>query len=139
MPSSPGASPVVALPTLLVEQGGVRHPLHVADLNQSLQAIAPDIVHTFLPTASLYGRFAAMLEDKGKLPQCRCPIFPCLRGIGDRGGQAGLRLGIAAKQQQCLGPRRFAPIGGFARINAVIDQRERHGGQRLCRTIIARK
>ena len=40
---------------------GIRHPLHVADLNQSLQAIAPDIVHTFLLTASLYGRFAAML------------------------------------------------------------------------------
>jgi glycosyltransferase involved in cell wall biosynthesis len=40
---------------------GVRHPWHIVDLNRRLQAIAPDIVHTFLLTASLYGRFAAML------------------------------------------------------------------------------
>ena len=40
---------------------GLRHPWHLIDLTASLHAIAPDIVHTFLLTASLYGRFAAML------------------------------------------------------------------------------
>lgn len=40
---------------------GFRHPWHLLAIERSLTSIGPDIVHTFLLTASLYGRFAAML------------------------------------------------------------------------------
>ena len=40
---------------------GLRRPGHVAGIARALKDIQPDIVHTFLLTASLYGRFAAML------------------------------------------------------------------------------
>lgn len=39
---------------------GLRHPFHLIDIERALVAIGPDIVHTFLLTASLYGRLAAM-------------------------------------------------------------------------------
>lgn len=39
---------------------GVRHPFHLIQLERALTALRPDIVHTFLLTASLYGRLAAM-------------------------------------------------------------------------------
>lgn len=42
-------------------QPGVQQPWHVLDLRNRLQALNADIVHTFLLTASLYGRFAAMM------------------------------------------------------------------------------
>jgi glycosyltransferase involved in cell wall biosynthesis len=42
-------------------QPGLRRPVDVFRLQQFLQSIEPAIVHTFLLTASLYGRFAAML------------------------------------------------------------------------------
>jgi glycosyltransferase involved in cell wall biosynthesis len=41
---------------------GWRHPWHVAGLRRYLRDVKPAIVHTFLLTASLYGRLAAMLE-----------------------------------------------------------------------------
>ena len=41
---------------------GLRHPFHVAGIRHYLRETKPDIVHTFLLTASLYGRLAAMLE-----------------------------------------------------------------------------
>lgn len=40
---------------------GWRRPWHLIDIERRLTMIGPDIVHTFLLTASLYGRFAAML------------------------------------------------------------------------------
>lgn len=40
---------------------GVRRPLDVLRLRNALANAAPDIVHTFLLTGSLYGRFAAMM------------------------------------------------------------------------------
>jgi len=40
---------------------GVSRPLDVLRLKDALQAWAPTIVHTFLLTGSLYGRFAAMM------------------------------------------------------------------------------
>lgn len=40
---------------------GLRHPWHVLKIKRTLTSIGPDIAHTFLLTASLYGRFAAML------------------------------------------------------------------------------
>jgi glycosyltransferase involved in cell wall biosynthesis len=40
---------------------GVRRPIDVIKLRNVLFELAPDIVHTFLLTGSLYGRFAAML------------------------------------------------------------------------------
>ncbi len=40
---------------------GLRRPGHVAGIARALREIQPDIVHTFLLTASLYGRFAAIL------------------------------------------------------------------------------
>jgi glycosyltransferase involved in cell wall biosynthesis len=40
---------------------GVRRPLDLLRLRDALLRTAPDIVHTFLLTGSLYGRFAAML------------------------------------------------------------------------------
>lgn len=40
---------------------GLRRPLDVLRLRDALARIDPDIVHTFLLTASLYGRFAAMM------------------------------------------------------------------------------
>jgi glycosyltransferase involved in cell wall biosynthesis len=40
---------------------GVRRPLDVLRLRDALQVSAPTIVHTFLLTGSLYGRFAAMM------------------------------------------------------------------------------
>jgi glycosyltransferase involved in cell wall biosynthesis len=40
---------------------GVRDPLAVAAIYRHLRAARPDIVHTFLLTASLYGRLAAIL------------------------------------------------------------------------------
>jgi glycosyltransferase involved in cell wall biosynthesis len=39
---------------------GLRHPFHLIQLERALTALRPDIVHTFLLTASLYGRLAAM-------------------------------------------------------------------------------
>ena len=41
---------------------GVSRPLDVLRLRDALHAAAPDIVHTFLLTGSLYGRFAAMMS-----------------------------------------------------------------------------
>jgi glycosyltransferase involved in cell wall biosynthesis len=40
---------------------GWRRPGQVSGIARALRAIQPDIVHTFLLTASLYGRFAAIL------------------------------------------------------------------------------
>jgi glycosyltransferase involved in cell wall biosynthesis len=40
---------------------GLRRPLHVFAIARHLREVRPDIVHTFLLTASLYGRLAAML------------------------------------------------------------------------------
>ena len=40
---------------------GLRHPLHVLRLRDFISECNPQIVHTFLLTASLYGRFAAMM------------------------------------------------------------------------------
>lgn len=40
---------------------GFRRPIDLIKLRDALFALEPDIVHTFLLTASLYGRFAAML------------------------------------------------------------------------------
>jgi glycosyltransferase involved in cell wall biosynthesis len=42
-------------------QPGLRRPWHVIELQNHLRAIGADIVHTFLLTASLYGRFAAIM------------------------------------------------------------------------------
>ncbi len=42
-------------------QPGLRRPADVFHLQRFLEELAPTIVHTFLLTASLYGRFAAML------------------------------------------------------------------------------
>jgi hypothetical protein len=41
---------------------GLRHPWHVAGIRRYLRETKPAIVHTFLLTASLYGRLAAILE-----------------------------------------------------------------------------
>ena len=41
---------------------GLRHPWHVAGIRRYLRDTKPAIVHTFLLTASLYGRLAAILE-----------------------------------------------------------------------------
>jgi glycosyltransferase involved in cell wall biosynthesis len=41
---------------------GLSRPLDVLRLRDALHAIAPTIVHTFLLTGSLYGRFAAMMS-----------------------------------------------------------------------------
>ena len=41
---------------------GVSRPVDVLRLRDAVQRIAPDIVHTFLLTGSLYGRFAAMMS-----------------------------------------------------------------------------
>jgi glycosyltransferase involved in cell wall biosynthesis len=41
---------------------GWRRPWHLAGLRRYLRDVKPAIVHTFLLTASLYGRLAAMLE-----------------------------------------------------------------------------
>jgi len=40
---------------------GWRHPLDIAKMREYLRSTRPDIVHTFLLTASLYGRLAAIL------------------------------------------------------------------------------
>ena len=40
---------------------GIRRPWHVLGIGQHLRETRPDIVHTFLLTASLYGRLGAML------------------------------------------------------------------------------
>src|SRR2546428_8773884 len=40
---------------------GLRHPFALAGIRRYLQRTRPTIVHTFLLTASLYGRLAAML------------------------------------------------------------------------------
>lgn len=40
---------------------GLRHPWHVRGIERHLRQLQPDIVHTFLLTASLYGRLAAIL------------------------------------------------------------------------------
>jgi L-malate glycosyltransferase len=42
-------------------QPGLRRPIDLLRLQHAIGACAPAIVHTFLLTASLYGRFAAML------------------------------------------------------------------------------
>ena len=41
---------------------GIRRPFHVNGIRGYLRKTKPDIVHTFLLTASLYGRLAAILE-----------------------------------------------------------------------------
>jgi len=41
---------------------GLRHPFHVGGIRRYLRDTKPAIVHTFLLTASLYGRLAAILE-----------------------------------------------------------------------------
>lgn len=41
---------------------GLRHPSHVSGVRRYLRETKPAIVHTFLLTASLYGRLAAVLE-----------------------------------------------------------------------------
>jgi glycosyltransferase involved in cell wall biosynthesis len=41
---------------------GLRHPWHVGGIRRYLRETKPAIVHTFLLTASLYGRLAAWLE-----------------------------------------------------------------------------
>jgi glycosyltransferase involved in cell wall biosynthesis len=41
---------------------GWRHPWHLAGLRRYLREMRPSIAHTFLLTASLYGRLAAVLE-----------------------------------------------------------------------------
>src|SRR5262249_5563015 len=41
---------------------GLRRPFDVNGIRTYLRTAQPDIVHTFLLTASLYGRFAAILE-----------------------------------------------------------------------------
>ena len=48
--------------TVLGLTPGLRHPLDVNGIRRYLREIRPAIVHTFLLTASLYGRFAAILE-----------------------------------------------------------------------------
>jgi glycosyltransferase involved in cell wall biosynthesis len=40
---------------------GLRHPWHLLGIERHLRQLRPDIVHTFLLTASLYGRLAAIL------------------------------------------------------------------------------
>lgn len=40
---------------------GLLHPWHVRGIERHLRQLQPDIVHTFLLTASLYGRLAAIL------------------------------------------------------------------------------
>jgi len=40
---------------------GIRRPWHVLGIARHLRAVQPDIVHTFLLTASLYGRLGAIL------------------------------------------------------------------------------
>ncbi|HEX6215155.1 MAG TPA: glycosyltransferase [Vicinamibacterales bacterium] len=47
--------------TVLGLTPGLARPIDVIKLRDALFALKPDIVHTFLLTASLYGRFAAML------------------------------------------------------------------------------
>jgi glycosyltransferase involved in cell wall biosynthesis len=47
--------------TALGLQPGLRRPFDLMRLQRAIEDIAPTIVHTFLLTASLYGRFAAML------------------------------------------------------------------------------
>ena len=42
---------------------GLRHPWHLAGIRRYLRDTKPAIVHTFLLTASLYGRLAAILEQ----------------------------------------------------------------------------
>src|SRR5204863_1674060 len=41
---------------------GLRHPWDVAGIRRYLRETKPAIVHTFLLTASLYGRLAAIME-----------------------------------------------------------------------------
>jgi glycosyltransferase involved in cell wall biosynthesis len=48
--------------TVLGLNPGLRRPFDVNGIRSHLRAARPDIVHTFLLTASLYGRFAAILE-----------------------------------------------------------------------------
>ena len=43
---------------------GLRRPWDVARIARFLRETQPEIVHTFLLTASLYGRFAAMLARR---------------------------------------------------------------------------
>ena len=48
--------------TVLGLNPGLRRPFDVNGIRKYLREARPDIVHTFLLTASLYGRFAAILE-----------------------------------------------------------------------------
>ena len=48
--------------TVLGLTPGLRHPWHVGGIRRYLRDVKPAIVHTFLLTASLYGRLAALLE-----------------------------------------------------------------------------
>jgi glycosyltransferase involved in cell wall biosynthesis len=48
--------------TVLGLNPGIRRPFDVNGIRGYLRAVKPDIVHTFLLTASLYGRLAAIME-----------------------------------------------------------------------------
>ena len=48
--------------TVLGLTPGVSRPVDVLRLRDAVQAVSPTIVHTFLLTGSLYGRFAAMMS-----------------------------------------------------------------------------
>jgi glycosyltransferase involved in cell wall biosynthesis len=48
--------------TVLGLNPGIRRPFDVNGIRSYLRSTKPDIVHTFLLTASLYGRFAAIVE-----------------------------------------------------------------------------
>ncbi len=48
--------------TVLGLTPGLHHPWHVRGIRRYLRETKPSIVHTFLLTASLYGRLAALLE-----------------------------------------------------------------------------
>jgi glycosyltransferase involved in cell wall biosynthesis len=48
--------------TVLGLTPGLRHPFHLGGIRRYLRDTKPAIVHTFLLTASLYGRLAAILE-----------------------------------------------------------------------------
>jgi glycosyltransferase involved in cell wall biosynthesis len=48
--------------TVLGLNPGIRRPLDVNGIRGYLRTVKPDIVHTFLLTASLYGRLAAIME-----------------------------------------------------------------------------
>jgi glycosyltransferase involved in cell wall biosynthesis len=58
---------------------GWRHPWHLAGLRRYLRDVRPSIAHTFLLTASLYGRLAAMLERVPIVIGTEVNIYECKR------------------------------------------------------------